>query len=241
MRCQAFFEHNEASDAAVAVLEGVDALELAVEVEDVFQSPDWLAIVFLEQRFHLGVHFLGRAGGLTAHFIGQALVITHFKPVLPAIGGPGLENSMKFLDQGLCQFIFGVVNDIVYATEVVGGLNDIVYVDGLIRYADGIGFEDVACLLVGQTAALDVVGVVRQIDLCAVVDAAAHLALFLFAKSLQKGRGSLFADTTLGQWRIGRDAPGLAGYEGSLDFSGRTPATDRTLGQSVGFGKFCDG
>ncbi len=32
-----FLEHHQAADAAVAVLEGMDALELAVEVDDVFK------------------------------------------------------------------------------------------------------------------------------------------------------------------------------------------------------------
>ena len=34
---KALLEHHQAADAAVAVLEGMDALELAVEVDDVFQ------------------------------------------------------------------------------------------------------------------------------------------------------------------------------------------------------------
>ena len=34
---EALLEHNQAADAAVAVLKGMDALELAVEVDDVFQ------------------------------------------------------------------------------------------------------------------------------------------------------------------------------------------------------------
>ena len=34
---EAFLEHHQPSNTAVAVLEGMDALELAVKVDDVFQ------------------------------------------------------------------------------------------------------------------------------------------------------------------------------------------------------------
>ena len=126
-----------------------------------------------------------------------------------------------------------MVDDIVDAAEVVCGLNDIVHIDGLafalalvIGETDRVGLKDVPGLVVGEFAALDVVGVVRQINLRAVVDAAAHFALFLFAKSLQKGRGLLFAPATGGQWGVGRDAPGLAGKEGPLNLPGRAPVAD---------------
>ena len=66
----------------------------------------------------------GRTGFSSAHFVGQAFVIAHIEPVFPAVGGPGLEHSMKLFDQGLRQFIFGMVDDEVDAAEVVGGLHD---------------------------------------------------------------------------------------------------------------------
>lgn len=37
MVCQAFLEHHQSAYATVAVLEGVDAFELAVEVDNVFK------------------------------------------------------------------------------------------------------------------------------------------------------------------------------------------------------------
>ena len=119
---EAFLEHHQAADAAVAVLEGVYAFELAVEVDDVFERFGGLVVVGLEQCLHFGMHLLGRAGFTTAHFVGQAFVVAHTKPVFAAVGGPGLEKSMEFLDQGLRRFIFGMVDDIVDAAEVVRGL-----------------------------------------------------------------------------------------------------------------------
>ena len=65
-----------------------------------------------------------------------------------------------------------MVNDIVYASEVVGSLDDIIHVHRSVCDADGVCLEDVPRLLVGELAAFDVVGVVCEVNLCAVVDAA---------------------------------------------------------------------
>lgn len=65
------------------------------------------------------MHLLGRAGLTAAHFVRKALIITHIEPVLSAVVGPGLENSIEFLDQGLCQFIVGMVNDIPKAILLI--------------------------------------------------------------------------------------------------------------------------
>lgn len=242
MRGQAFFEHHQAADAAVAVLERVDALELAMEVDDVFERFPGLGVVAFEQLPHLGMHLLGRAGFVASHFIGEAFVFAHIEPVFPAVGGPGLEHSMERFDQGLRQFVFGVVDDGVDAAEVVGGLHDVVHLEGLVlANPDRIGLEDVAGLLVGEPATLDVVGVIRQVNLRTVVDAAAHFALFLLTKSLQKGRGFLFATSAHGKWRIGRNAPGLAGQEGAFHLSGGAPVADGAFGQAVPVGKSSDG
>ena len=50
-----------------------------------------------------------------------------------------------------------MVNDVIYAAEVVGSFNDIVHVHRFICDADCVGLEDVSCLFVGELAAFDVV------------------------------------------------------------------------------------
>ena len=66
----------------------------------------------------------GRTGFVASNFVRQAFIIAHVEPVLSAVGGSGLEHSVKLFDQGLRQFIFGMVDDEVDAAEVVGGLHD---------------------------------------------------------------------------------------------------------------------
>ena len=46
-----------------------------------------------------------------------------------------------------------------------GGLDHIANLDRLVRYADGVRLEDVVCLIMGEAAALNVVGVIGQINL----------------------------------------------------------------------------
>ena len=86
-----------------------------------------------------------------------------------------------------------MVNDVVDAAEVVGGLHNIVHVDAVFRDADRIGLKDVPGLLMGEPAALDVIGVIGQVNLRAVVDAAADFTLFFFSEPFEKGRGYFFA------------------------------------------------
>ena len=85
-----------------------------------------------------------------------------------------------------------MVNDVIYAAEVVGSFNDIVHVHRFICDADCVGFKDVSGLLVCEFAAFDVVGVVCEVNLCTVVDASAELRFFFFSKAAQKGRAFFF-------------------------------------------------
>ena len=64
-----------------------------------------------------------------------------------------------------------MVNDVVDASEMVGRLNDIIHIYGFISDTYCIGFKDVSCLFVCELAALDMIGVVCEVYLCAVVDA----------------------------------------------------------------------
>ena len=73
MAREAFLEHNEAANTAVAVLEGVDAFELAVEVDDVFERLLGLVVVGLEEHLHTLVHLLGRQVSLPPTPFGRRL------------------------------------------------------------------------------------------------------------------------------------------------------------------------
>lgn len=89
---------------------------------------------------------------------------------------------MQFLDQRLGQPLFGAVDNEVDATEVVRRFDNVVYTDAFVLDANSVGLEDIACLVVRQSAALDMVGVLGQIDLSLVVNAAFELHGLLLAQ-----------------------------------------------------------
>lgn len=78
--CEAFLEHDESSDAAVAVLEWVDVFELAVEAYDVIKGLDFDAFVTHQQFLHLVVHIFRLAGFFATDFVWQSFVFSHVEP-----------------------------------------------------------------------------------------------------------------------------------------------------------------
>ena len=78
---------------------------------------------------------------------------------------------MKLLDKDFSHRLLSMVDDVVDAAEVVHCLNNIIYIHRLIRNTDGVCLEDIACLTMCQPATLNVVGVVGQVNLCAMIDA----------------------------------------------------------------------
>ena len=60
----------------------------------------------------------------------------------------------------------------IKSPKVVGGLYNIIYLDGLVCDPYGIGFKDIACLLMGQLAAFYMVAIIAEINLGTVIDSA---------------------------------------------------------------------
>ena len=89
---------------------------------------------------------------------------------------------MQLLDKRLGQPLFGTVDNEVDTAEVVRRLDNVVYTDAFALDADGVRLEDIARLVVRQSAAFDVVGVIGQIDLRLVVNAAFELHSLLLAQ-----------------------------------------------------------
>ena len=125
---------------------------------------------------------------------------------------------MKLLDERFGQLFTAVLNDEVNAAEVVGRFDDVVHVDWFVfQHADRIGFEDVAGLVGGQSATLEVVGIVRQLHLYLVVDTAFAAALHFVREYLSEGGGRFFCRRgARGPGRIPRDIPCLSRQERTI-------------------------
>ena len=123
----------------------------------------------------------------TTHFIGQSLIVTHGKPSFTGIGRAGLEHKVQLLNERFCQFRSCLFNDTVETAEVVSRLNDIIHINSFVSNADGVCLEDIPCLIVGQAATLNVVGVIGEINLDTVINAAFDLAVLLLLERGQQG------------------------------------------------------
>lgn len=237
---QTLLEHHESSDTAVAVLKRVDALETLVQVEDVVECLVAPGVVLRKESLHLTVHLLGRRSLHAAHLVGQTFVVAHGEPLLAAVRRAGLELCVQFLDEGFGERLPGPVDNRVDAAEVVRGFENVIHAQRLAFDAHRVGLEDVARLVVGQPAALDVVRVVGEVYLRAMVDAALETHRLLFSQHLQQRHDMSRAGLALGQCGIRRNVPGLARQEGPLDLSRGAVVAGRALRDAVLCGKCRD-
>lgn len=91
---------------------------------------------------------------------------------------------MQFLNQGFRQALLRSAYDDVNAAKMVDGLYDIIYSDCLVGNADGAGLIDKARLVMCESAAFNVIAIVGQVYLRAVVDAAFEMTFLLLAQGL---------------------------------------------------------
>lgn len=120
---QTFFEQQQAANAAVAVMEGVDALEAVVEVQQIVKGLFFFGVVVPQQGFHSGGDVF-RCGGIpAADLVGKALVIAHGKPFLAAVRGAVFQHGVELLDHALAGGVAGRVDHQVDAAKMIRGLH----------------------------------------------------------------------------------------------------------------------
>lgn len=190
---QALLKHQQPPHAAIAVLKGVDAFKAHMEIQNFGQSFAGAFIIGIQQLSHLRSYLFGLRSTLSAHFIGEFLVISHRKPSFAAVTGARLQNGVELFDEPLTDLSFGTIDDHVDAAEVIGRLYYVVHIHCRVSDADGIGFKNIAGLVVGQTAAFDVVGIIGQVNLHLVVDSAGELALLFTAPDIPEVWSALYA------------------------------------------------
>ena len=198
-------------------------------------------IVFSKQLFHLGPDILRRSCVHAANLVGQFLVISDGKPIEAGIGGSVFQNGVQLLDERLAWSVIGIVDNHINALEMVGGLDHIVNLDRPVRYADGVRLEDIARLIVGQATALHVVGVIGQVDLDFMINAAVQLYRFFGLQHRKKCLWCIgFLVNAIGLLCGFGYVPCLAGQKCTVDFSfGAIPA-HAAFGNAPPFRRFRD-
>ena len=118
---------------------------------------------------------------VAAHFIGEFFVVSDSKPIFSFVRCSGFQNKVELFDVSFGKFAVALLDDVVYGTKMVGSFDNVVYIDSFIRHSDRVGFKDIACLVVCQPAAFDMIGVISEINLYAMVYSPFHLPVFLLA------------------------------------------------------------
>ena len=103
------------------------------------------------------MHLLGWRCFIASHLVGQALVFSHSKPLVPTDRGAILEYLMQPLDEAFGETFLGMVDNKINAAEVVVGLNDVVYIDALGSDAYGVGLENISCLVMREPTTFNLV------------------------------------------------------------------------------------
>lgn len=213
---QALFEHQQATDTAVAVLEGVDALELHMKIQDILQGDRLLGLVFLTH---------GGEGG--AHLIWGDVQPGFKRGVRGAVGAGGLllvpmaaqvaeQGAVEFGKETRLQLLHRVVQNIVHADEMVAGFNEVVELHFLVSRQDLIFVVKEFYLIEGETVTGHAVGGIGQVRLQIIVDAAAAGALLAEHAPQERGRG-VSVSTICGEWCIVRDEPNAVAKLGFRD------------------------
>lgn len=203
----------------------MDALEADVELDEVFESFGGGGVVFCQQGGKLFSYEFRGGGHPSANFIGQAFVFPYGKPVLSAVAGAAFQHRVQMLDAFFGERTFGVVYDPVDAAEVVRGFDDVVHVDRVFADADGVGLEDETRLVVRESAAFHVVGVVGQVDLHAMIDTSRKTGVLFGLKMLQQSLGRGLVDA-LRSYGVSGDVPRFARKKGTGDPAGRAVVPD---------------
>ena len=154
---QALLQHNKPANSAVAVLKRMYGLKLIVEVDYIFKRNVFQGVVLRYELFHSCRHFIRSGSNLSAYFVSELLIFAYSKPIFPAVSCACFQYLVKFLDKGFCKRLISAFDNIVYAAEVIDRLNYIVNVDCFILKTQGICLEDIACLIVGEFAAFNMV------------------------------------------------------------------------------------
>ena len=163
---QAFFHHDQATEAAVVILERVDLLEADVEIEDAFHIHGAFFVVFQKSRQRRGDVFRcdTELGFRQAEFTGAECFF--------AVGvGAVCKGDVQFLEKRLRQGCGDVIDDQAHGGEVVDRFDDIVDFDGFEGGTDLVGAVDFLNLAAGQAVARHAIGRVGQVHLNILVDA----------------------------------------------------------------------
>ena len=198
---EAFLEHQQASDATVAIFKGTDALEADMEIENLMEADIFPCLIVFKQLID-GCGDLGRWRSLAELGCGGSLAISGGNGSVALMAAALAEQGgLQLLDESLCQRLHGVGENHIHAEEVIASLDNVVDLDGLFVGEDAVGLVQHLDLITGQPVAGHASVAVDHVDLQVFIEATVHSAVALFDKGFEKFgklRGFLFLSGGLG-------------------------------------------
>ena len=138
---------------------------------------------------------------------------------------------MQVLDKFFAELRFCAFDNLVDTTKVIGGFDDIVHPHAFLGDADGVCFKNKAGLVVGQAAALHMIGIVGQLHLHFMIDPAVGLTAHFFFQNFRQstGRGLAFV-APFGLLGNFGNAPCLSRQKSTGDATCRAVVANAALG-----------
>lgn len=90
---EAFFKHNKSADTSVTILEGVDALKLNMELNNIFKLYILFAVIIGKKFFHFSRHIFGQCCFFAADLVRQLFIIADRKPIFFSVACSSLQNE----------------------------------------------------------------------------------------------------------------------------------------------------
>lgn len=198
---EAFFEHQQAPNAAIAILEGTDALEADMEIENLMEADIFPSLVFFEEQID-GCRDLGRGCSLAKLGCSGRLAISGDNGSVALMAAAlAEEGGLQLLDESLSQRLHGVGENHIHTEEVIPCFDNVVDLDGFFVGEDPVGLVQNLDLIPCESVAGHASVAVDHIDLQVFIEAAVRSAVALLDKGFEKFgklRSFLFLSDGLG-------------------------------------------
>ena len=188
---QTFLEHDQPSDASVAILVRTDALELHMKIQYVLELYGILCLILLDQTCHRGADLCRRSS--LAELLGcSCLAVSNGGGIMALMLAVVAEQlCLKLIDERLGQRLHSVGQDRVHAEEMITRFHDIIDLDGFAVGEDLILLVKHLDLIAGKTVACHATVAVDHVDLQILIESSILFAVALLEKLSEQGRDRL--------------------------------------------------
>ena len=130
---QTFLHHNQAADAAVVILEGVDLFKTDMEFQDPLNSSEILFVGLAEGGEFLADLCWGNA------FLGIVCAEHSRLQFYLSVGiGAVCKDLVQVLDENRCQIVFNVIDYMSHSFEMIDGFDDVIHLCRLKGCGDAV-------------------------------------------------------------------------------------------------------